>query len=91
MRNEEPKASAAQSAVGRKRVVSRKLKVESIIAGMNSRLHKYALQSSAPKFSILNSQFSIKNRLLVTSYSLLVKEIPHSSFLIPHSTKRRFK
>ena len=55
-------------------------------AGLKSRFKKTALQRNAPKFSILNSQFSINYRLLVTRYSLLVSTIrfliPHSSFLI---------
>ncbi len=33
-------------------------------AGLKSRLQKDALRSSAPKFSILNSQFSIKKQFL---------------------------
>ncbi len=41
-------------------------------AGMNSRFQKYAPQSDAPKFSILNSQFSIKN-LPTIHYPLLTR------------------
>ncbi len=41
-------------------------------AGLKSRFQKTALQRNAPKFSILNSQFSIKN-LPTTHYPLPTK------------------
>ncbi|WP_456431725.1 lytic murein transglycosylase, partial [Nitratifractor sp.] len=40
--------------------------------GLKSRLQKYALRSSAPKFSILHSPFSIENQLLVSKLRFLI-------------------
>jgi len=48
-------------------------------AGPKSRLHKCASRSDAPKFSILHSQFSIKNRLLTIFILLLFALAPLSA------------
>ncbi|WP_456430012.1 hypothetical protein [Nitratifractor sp.] len=69
-------------------------RASALLAGLKSRLHKIASHRDAPKFSILNSQFSIISRLsfeqgfapLSRLKKGVAKQRKPKSFIIHHSS-----